>query len=62
MRKNAMADPANPTRNITLRVAMGPKRSVIGAPRTPSNGMVVLSMRFTPTGAFSHPLTKGLAP
>ena len=44
----------------TLYVAMGPKSSVMGKPRMPSRGMVVLSIRSTPTGALNQLLTKGL--
>ena len=46
----------------TLNVAMGPKSSVMGKPTMPSRGMVVLSIRLMPTGAFSQSLTSGLWP
>ena len=46
----------------TLYVAIGPKSTVIGNPTMPSRGMVVLSIRFTPTGALSQSLTNGLWP
>ena len=46
----------------TLNVAMGPKSTVMGKPRMPSSGMVVLSIRLMPTGVFSQSLTNGLWP
>ena len=45
-----------------LKVAMGPRSRVIGAATMPSRGIVVLSMRLTPIGAFSQSLAKGLCP
>ena len=54
--KKAIAEAENPSAIITLRVAMGPSDSVMGDPNTPSNGIVVLSRRFNPTGAFSQAL------
>ncbi len=46
----------------TLNAAMGPIRKVMGAPRRPSSGIVVLSIRFNPVGAFNQLLAKGLIP
>ncbi len=46
----------------TLCVAIEPKSSVIGNPTMPSRGMVVLSIRFTLTGALSQSLTNGFWP
>ena len=44
----------------TLNVAMGPKSSVTGKATIPSSGIVVLSIRSMPPGAFNQSLTSGL--
>ena len=62
MTKKLIAD-AKIARSIsTLNVAMGPKKNVMGKARMPSSGIVVLSIKLMPTGAFSQSLTNGLWP
>ena len=62
MTKKLMADAKMATSIKMLKVAMGPKSTVIGNPSMPSSGMVVLSIRLIPTGAFSQSLASGLWP
>ena len=45
---------------MTLKVAIGPKRRVMGVPNAPTRGIVVLSIRLTPAGAFRKLFAKGL--
>ena len=62
MTKKAIAEAEKPSAIMTFRVAIGPKMKVIGAPSTPSSGIVVLSIRSMPTGALSQVLANGLMP
>ena len=62
MAKKLIAE-AKMARSIrTLKVAIGPNSTLIGKPTIPSSGMVVLSIRLTPTGALSQSLASGLWP
>jgi hypothetical protein len=62
MRKHAVAEVTKASSSSTLNVAIGPQTNVIGDPSTPSSGIVVLSIRLTPTGAFKKLLASGLTP
>ncbi len=62
MTKKLRAEAKIDRSTITLNVAMGPNSTVMGKPKMPNRGMVVLSIRLMPTGAFSQSLTNGLWP
>ena len=62
MAKKLIAEAKIATSIMTLNVAIGPNSRVIGNPTIPRRGMVVLSIRLTPIGAFSQSFASGLWP